>query len=75
MTLIENRIDAALCELRTMRGAFMIISEAKQLDAQDYDGLTGQIESYACIAEKQLENLDRVIKDLSKVAPKQENTD
>lgn len=65
MTLIENKVDAALCELRTMKGALMIISDAGGADLPaDYDGLTGQIEALSCIAEKQLESLDRVIKDL-----------
>lgn len=61
-----SMIEDVLCELKTMRGALMIISEANQLDPEDYQGLSGQIGAYACIAEQQLEVLDKVIKDLGK---------
>lgn len=73
MTTIQMRVDEALCTLKTMRGALMIISEANQTDAEDYQGLCGQISAYSHIAEKQLESLNSVIQDLSDVAPKEED--
>jgi hypothetical protein len=71
MTDIEVRVDDALGALKRMRGALMIISEANQTDAEDYQGLCGQISAYSHIAEEQLESLGEVIKSLSEVAPKE----
>ena len=71
MTEIENTIDETLFSLRATRGALMVISEGNQLDQPDYAGLSGQIGSYVLIAQKEIESLDRTIKDLSELAPKQ----
>ncbi|MGV8057872.1 MAG: hypothetical protein AB2L12_07625 [Smithellaceae bacterium] len=72
-TLLEIRVDDSIFALKKIRGALMIISEASQLDAQDYAGYTGQIEALSHIAEKNLEELGRIIKDLDEVAPKEED--
>lgn len=65
MTLLEDRVDMSLCELKTMRGPLMIISEAIQLEAEDFDSLCGQVETYAYIAQRQIETLDGIIQNLS----------
>jgi len=71
MTEIENTIDETLFSLRATRGALMVISEGNQFDPPDYAGLSGQIGSYVLIAQKEIESLDRIIKDLSELVPKQ----
>ncbi len=68
---IESVIEDALFSLQATRGALMVISEGNQLDQPDYAGLSGQIGSYVLIAQKEIESLDRTIKDLSELAPKQ----
>lgn len=68
---IESVIEDALFSLQATRGALMVIADGNQLTPPDYAGLSGQIGSYVLIAQKEIESLDRIIKDLSELVPKQ----
>jgi hypothetical protein len=70
MTQIENSVDEALGDLKTMRGALLVVETSNEEDAGDYFGLCGQKEAIIDIVKKQYETLDRVIESLEKVAPK-----
>ncbi len=69
---IESVIEDALFSLQATRGALMVIADGNQLTPPDYAGLSGQVGSYVCIAQKELQGLERIIEELSELAPKHE---
>lgn len=76
MTLIENRVDAALGDLKMIRGALILVSSMTSIeDPCDYMELAGLKDSMAGVVEKELTALERVIKDLAEVAPKHAGDD
>jgi hypothetical protein len=74
MTLIENRVDAAVADLKMIRGALMLASQQIAIeDPVDYMELAGLKDGMASIVERELTALVGVIKDLVEVIPKKED--
>lgn len=58
-----------LFALKNIRGALMLIKAVPNIDAPDYAGQVGQLDTVATIAAEQLEHLDMIIDNFEKVSP------
>jgi hypothetical protein len=73
---IENHVEENVKVLKMIRGSLMIVSsDCDTIDAQDYLGVCAQKAEMAHIVERNLENLNDVIKALSEVLPTSNHVD